>query len=177
MNLFEKDIRPVWNKNLQDEFLSKVANQIYKVINTPDKTVDELKENLSEFFKLYSINDKGIEMANEFAVDYDLYCVDEDLTDVFENLWAVKDEILKREIVNWVKTDKIEPNFKIGDIVQFNQFDRYLSANSLIKGEIVTIWEQTAQYTIYCEELGHVKTGSRRRGTIKNYEDVTVFIQ
>jgi hypothetical protein len=93
---------------------------------------------------------------------------DGELVDIFEGAEPKAYFHHEKLVMKWVASNEIKPEFAIGDKVTFNNGKMY-------QGEITEVRERTAQYTIFCEELGHKKPsnepGMRRLGSIIPFED------
>jgi hypothetical protein len=165
------------------EMITAVAEEIFpKVLEwlgdeapLPDDTeeLEHVKEQVTAAI------DRGLYEGYESAHYLDShYCwsVDADLVDVFEEASWVAYHKHDEMVEQWVTRNRIIPMLKVGDQVVFtSQFKEH-------RGEITEVREKTAQYTIFSEELGHVRKGGpasqgiQRTGTIIAYEDVKAAV-
>jgi hypothetical protein len=113
------------------------------------------------------------------AKDFDSICgymPDEELVNILSSCEHYRYEAEKKLTSEWVAENNIVPKFSIGDKVSF-YYDSgpRKSENKLHAGEIVTVNDQLANYTIFCEEMGHIRSGMGKTGTlgvIKHFEEV-----
>lgn len=89
------------------------------------------------------------------------------LVEVFDHAEADKRSVLDKAVLQWVLDTQVTLRFPVGAKIEF--FDR--SRATRITGEILKLDPQRAQYTVFCEALGHVRKGSGVRGVIRNDED------
>lgn len=65
-----------------------------------------------------------------------------------------------------MKSPMNRPTFAVGDKV------KALYQRKTVEGEIARINAEKAEYTVFCESLGHVKTGCGINGLIVGFEKV-----
>jgi hypothetical protein len=94
---------------------------------------------------------------------------DADLVDILDDAEMEAYSIRQTKVEEWVASNAIRPKKAIGDVVRVNAG----AANGLLAqadGEIVSIDEQRATYTVMVAELGHVRTGVGTHGLVLPYE-------
>lgn len=99
------------------------------------------------------------------------WSVDGELVDIFEeagwDAYRAHDDLVEQ----WAIQNGIVPTLAVGDKVSF------YSMGKDYHGEITEVRTKTAQYTIFCEEMGHVRTignvrsDPRSTGVIIPYEE------
>lgn len=72
----------------------------------------------------------------------------------------------REAVAEWVKVFGVQPSMREGERVTFRH-----RGGKQHTGSVRSINAEQAQYTIFCEELGHVREGLGTHGTILNYED------
>ncbi len=77
------------------------------------------------------------------------------------------DEELKKATDEWIKTEKVQSPFKVGDLVMV----KMRKGTGYIQGEITRIYENDAKVCVFISELGHVKDGIGSHGWVMSYED------
>ena len=91
---------------------------------------------------------------------------DQELVDIMSNFSFKFESAYSKQLLKWIGENNIRPKFSVGDKVKFKVL------GGIQGGEISKVYEDRAQYSIYCESLGHVKTGTGTHGVILNFEDV-----
>jgi hypothetical protein len=92
------------------------------------------------------------------------------LVSTMDSIWVHTSRAHKMCVKEWVKTNGIKPRFKVGDTVNFCRWQSTLKPVN--KGEVIEINKEEGRYSIYSEELGHVREGNGTRASICNWEDV-----
>lgn len=101
------------------------------------------------------------------------WSVDGELVDIFESS-ALYDAYVVA-VRSWVTIHGIKPDRKIGDVVQFrHQDDEFRPCQK--RGEIVGIYTDEAQYTVFCADDRHVWTGIGTHGHVIPYEDIVAVV-
>jgi hypothetical protein len=101
--------------------------------------------------------------------------LDEAGWDADSNLYAAMDDLISKKyeaykmaIEKWVQDNQIKPDCVVGDTVKFK------SKGKEYTGQIITVYENRAEYSVFCEEMGHVKGANcGTRGIILGYEEFT----
>jgi hypothetical protein len=75
-------------------------------------------------------------------------------------------ECVRREVEKWIIDCEITPKYEIGNEVKATV------RNVEYIGEIAAINLKDATYTIFIQELGHVREGVGTHGTIKKFEEI-----
>ena len=137
--------------------------------NNEDLNQEEFEDFIADLKNNFSVYDlfhgdgykiaRSLEKNMYFESDREL--VDE--MDVIPNKFS---ECLRENVENWVKDCEITPKYSIGDEVSV------WVKNVNYIGEISKIYERTAEYSIFIEELGHVREGVGTTGTIKKFEEI-----
>jgi hypothetical protein len=158
-----KSLRPFFNDKMEEELAKVVGEEIYEWGNGTDNTelqqcIEDAKEVLSG-----NIDGNGYELAKDFESDFG-YDPDAEMVEILDSVWYKKNEILNNTIKQWVIDDNIKPEYSVGDTVMFTH-----GREGEVIGEITSIYENTAQYVVCVEILGHEKGKS---GSIVNYEKV-----
>lgn len=98
------------------------------------------------------------------------WSVDGGLVDVFESLslYDAQDKLVRA----WVQEFRIDPTYNVGDVVAFLGVDGVYTVVQK-RGEIVKIDAERAEYTVFCAEDGHVRSGQGTYGYVIPYEDVS----
>jgi hypothetical protein len=127
-----------------------------------EEFVGELKE---EFSCYDLITSDGYTLARDLERHMNINS-NKELSDVMDNIKFECIKCLDENIEKWVKDCNITPKYKIEDEVKVT------IKNVEYIGEITQIYHKKASYSIFVEELGHVKHGSGVLGVIKPFEDI-----
>jgi hypothetical protein len=103
------------------------------------------------------------------TLDDDGWSGDKALVDMMERIISIKEEALLEAIEKWVADNNIKADIAIGERVKFRSFGKEYT------GEITNIYDKRAEYCIYCEQLGHVKSGNGSHGVIIPFERVATL--
>jgi len=127
-----------------------------------EEFVEELKENFtaSDLF-----NSDGYELARDLEKEMGIQS-DSELVDDMNSVSYNCHSCLRVNVEKWVKDCEITPKYSIGDEVSV------WVKNVNYIGEISKIYERTAEYSIFIEELGHVREGVGTTSTIKKFEEI-----
>lgn len=96
----------------------------------------------------------------------ELVAEDDELVKIMAQVAKKKTEVYHRLIKSWVKDNCVSTTKRVGDKIKF------MREGALETGVISRIETDTAQYIVFCEHLGHVKSGLGVQGIYVNYEDV-----
>lgn len=77
------------------------------------------------------------------------------------------DEELKKATEEWIKNEKIQSPFKVGDLVTV----KMRKGVGYIQGEITRVYENEAKVCVFISQLGHVKDGIGSHGWVMSYEE------
>jgi hypothetical protein len=103
----------------------------------------------------------GYELAKhldeEFGVEPDM-----NLIESLDDIGFTAHTALREEIKRWVREAGIVCPFAIGRRVKFKEYE----------GEISVIYQDQGECLIYCENLGHVRSGRGTNGFVASYEDL-----
>jgi hypothetical protein len=124
--------------------------------------VEELQENFTAS-DLFSSD--GYELARDLEKDMG-FDSDSQLVDDMNSISYFCHSCLRVNVEKWVKDCEITPKYSIGDEVSV------WVKNVNYIGEISKIYERTAEYSIFIEELGHVREGVGTTSTIKKFEEI-----
>lgn len=81
-------------------------------------------------------------------------------------------DVLRDATSAWREDNNIEPRFEVGAKVKASEHSR---SKNVYDGEVVTVDQARAQYTVRIPALGHIERGAGKSGTIGlclNWEDV-----
>jgi hypothetical protein len=132
-------------------------------------TDDDRKETIAQLISAGAGFRDGYEVAERLQRRY--YW--EPDTDMVETLNAQRGYDAHRQmVVDWVKAEGIIPAFKVGDRVKVHAWSKDLSSRDWHEGEVLSIYAETAEYSVHIESLGHVKRGSGTHGQLFPFEDV-----
>lgn len=126
-------------------------------------------EGLSEDDALYSIveaitwEDDGFRICRE--LENNGWDCDAEMVDIMDNAAAYKYRHHRELLAEWVKENSITPPLCVSARV------RFVHRGEQRVGTIRSINADAAEYTVFCEELGHVREGLGTHGTIVKYED------
>lgn len=127
---------------------------------------EEFVAQLKEDFSCYDLlNSDGYTLARDLEENMGINS-NKELVDILDNIDFECIKCLDKNIEKWVEDCNITPKHKIGDEV------RVKVKNVEYIGEITSIYNKTASYSIFIEELGHVKNGPGVLGTIKPFEEI-----
>lgn len=97
--------------------------------------------------------------------------VDRDLIDVMDDAMFAIIKARDGAVKEWVTANGIKPELAIGTRVTFNaQFKQHT-------GEITKVDEVMAQYLVFCESRGDVRSGNGTHGSWVPYENVKLIEQ
>ena len=126
----------------------------------------EHQEYINDMYKaLNRTKSQGFDSYKICAVLESLgYDSDENLVEEMTKVWGEVNRLVSKTEKDWVILYDLKPIYKVGDIID-------VEGN---KGEIVSVDESLAKYTIFIEALGHVKSKGIL-GVVRNFEDVQEF--
>ena len=90
----------------------------------------------------------------------------DDLVDVFGEMGVIRHRFHREAVKQWVIDAQIEPSFEVGAKVVFFHKDK----REDVRGEIAKVERETGEYVVFCQSLGHVRTGSGTHGLILPFE-------
>lgn len=91
---------------------------------------------------------------------------DDDLVKIMAQVAKKRVEIYHRLVKSWVKDNLITAKKRVGDNVRFTH------SGKPEHGEITRIEDEIGQYVVFCEHMGHVRSGLGAQGYYVNYEDI-----
>jgi len=105
------------------------------------------------------------------------FCMDGDveLVEICDAISFYHDTEYDKEVKRWVKDNGIELSLSVGDVVEFTR--EKISGPSNMKGEILSVGTNLAEYCIHCPSEGHVKIGVGTRGYIVKCEEILRVIK
>jgi len=146
-----------------EDFKKEVLVKLDKLF--PDEDNGDISDHLVEKMIFYNEID-GYRLAKSLD---DRFYIDSDFetADMLNDLHWELDKVYGKAVKKWIEEQGIKVPFEIGDEVSINVL------NSYVEGEIHYIYEDSARVSVFCESLGHVRSGcSGTLGIIKNCEDV-----
>ena len=130
---------------------------------------NDKEEVTKQLLETIAYHKDGYEMAKDLD-DNESWASNSELVDVLDGLGFRN--VLDKVTLLWIKDNDVKPLFKVGDKVQVNGKDvSGRAAKKIYNGEITAI-QPTGTYTVFIEELGHVRTGNGSHGNILNWEKV-----
>lgn len=137
-----------------------------------DDADDEERERIVQHFVSAM---EGENDAYEVCRDLDLYhgyCPDRELVDLVDRVLRRRHDALDAAERAWVAEVQPAITFEVGDHVTWHRI-RMCKAGTYT-GEVIKVDAERARLHVFCEELGHMRPGERRSGTlaaIVNIED------
>lgn len=144
-----------------DSILPKVMTWLRK--NRDDmSTVEEVRRVLADAIEF---EDDSRRIVNYLA---DHYCwdVNRELQSIMDCVADARRSAHKDLTNKWVLHNGITPRYSAGQRVNFKKDGK------TIEGEVLKVLEETAEYLIFCNSLGHVRTGTGTRGIYVKQEDL-----
>lgn len=92
---------------------------------------------------------------------------DAELVAILNDAAFIRHSVRHKRVRQWVKDWDIKPAVLVGTKVHVRRGFGY------VQGEVIATNAEDATYTVFCESLGHVRSGDGTRGMIANFEDVT----
>jgi hypothetical protein len=142
---------------LINDWQSEVMNQ-----DEFEEFVGDLKNKFSPFDLFHK---DGYQIARILEKDM-WYEPDVHLVDDMDSIPHKCRECVRREVEKWVIDCEITPKYEVGNEV------RVTVRNVEYIGEIAAVNSKDATYTIFIQELGHVREGVGTHGTIKKFEEI-----
>jgi hypothetical protein len=127
-----------------------------------EEFVGDLKNNFSPFDLFHK---DGYQIARRLEKDM-YYEPDVHLVDDMDMLPNRCRQCLCEEVEKWVIDCEITSKYQVGDEVKATV------RNVEYIGEIAAVNSKDATYTIFIQELGHVREGVGTHGTIKKFEEI-----
>ena len=169
MSLFNDiEKRPDFSTMNKIPAIKEVAQQVNDWCN--DETpAEDIERDLSEIYE-YRVYIDGFEAAKTLSDSY-YYEADSELVDILEHASSKFRNHLRNEIKEWVAQNHIKPKYKVGDKVTVSA--KTLRSDKDMKGEVINVYADTAEYTICIPELGHTKgDGVGIKGRVLKFEDL-----
>jgi hypothetical protein len=108
----------------------------------------------------------GYVLAKTLEDDHHWDGVDLSLAEELDYASSILSGYVREKTALWVKQNDIRPKRGVGDIVEIKmQHKKYT-------GEIVKIDAEQAEYVVFVEECGHVKSGQGTNGFIIKFEEI-----
>lgn len=152
----------------------KLAPEVVKWFEQNGDVVDvsEVKEELTCVLSNVFIDCDGYKVAKELEQSFS-YDADSELVAILsENINFYSSDVLSQMTKKWAEDNNVKIELKIGDTVKVKCHSRKNDKLEEFVGEIVNVYEDSAKYSVYIEELGHVRRGIGTHGMIVNCEDV-----
>jgi len=167
---FKGKPRPTVNdKEVKLLVIEKIMPEILVWLNETADNDNNTEEITEQLLDAIGNQKDGYEMARDLERD-ECWDSNSGLVDILDGLDF--HNIMDKVTLLWIKDNDIKPLFKVGDKVQVNGKD--VSGRASKKtyiGEITEI-RPAGTYTVYIEELGHVRKGTGSHGNILNWEKV-----
>jgi len=130
---------------------------------------EDYAEIAEELIKWHSHHD-GYEIA-KLLEDYHGWKISVSVVEDLDSLPNIINNAVRAEIANWSKANNIRLTCKIGDRVAW--LDRW--NHKAYSGDIVGIDGEHGEVTVFCEALGHVRTGVGSHGRILSVEQIQPY--
>jgi len=128
---------------------------------------EEHREILEQLTAACNFNDDGYEVVKALD-DRFMWDVDSELVGVLDAVPFERIGAHKKVVEAWVEQHGPAPKYSVGQRVAF----RWPRCDKKVVGEVTRLEARTAQYVVFCEEIGHVRSGTGTTGVYLNYEDV-----
>ncbi|NJL70549.1 MAG: hypothetical protein HC888_02495 [Candidatus Competibacteraceae bacterium] len=92
-----------------------------------------------------------------------------ELVDAFNSMFFDISRTHEKWVKQWVIENHIKPALKVGDDVVLKNFN---CRGKDVRGKVVEIFTDKAEYIIFCAELGHVRSGTGSYGVVLPFEQV-----
>ena len=149
-----------------DEAYKEMAEEVMDWITDVDVKIDDVINDLKQTFDVNEIlNGDGYFLARELEAKCN-YESDMELANILGVFSFIIRNHCSEAEKKWVIDCEITPKYSVGDKVHVSR------KNKIYEGEIVEIKNDMAQYTIFVEELGHVRSGVGTHGIIERFENV-----
>lgn len=124
---------------------------------------------VAEEIILWHRHDDGYELA-KFLENHHSWGIEvSDVEDLDMVPYDISDAI-RAEIARWVQANGIQPTFKVGDKVTWH--DRW--DNKDFEGEITKVDAEHGEVHVFCEALGHIRSGQGQGRSITTARILTV---
>ena len=128
--------------------------------------LEQLTEAISDSM-FYGLD--GYQIAKSLD-DHSHWDVDSALVEICDNAFHHASGAVSKLTKAWKEKNNIVARFKVGDKVVVKRKHK-----DDVQGEIVTVYDDDAKYSVFCESLGHIRGGEGKcgtLGTIAFFEDV-----
>jgi len=96
------------------------------------------------------------------------WSVDSDLVHIFEEVSFISFKKHDELVAAWVQESGVKPKFSVGAKVSFkDDGDTY-------SGEVTRVNARLGTYVVFCQDLGHVKSGTGTLGVVLPFEDASL---
>jgi hypothetical protein len=156
------------DKEVTDAVVERIFPEIMGWMYEPKhfSSQSEIASIKAELFSAIQYDDDSYDIARN--LEREGWDCGRELVDVLDSVPQYRHEVHKRIIQqNWVLKYGVVPKFSVGDAVVFTLKGKQET------GEITRIHPETAQYTIYCAQHGHVRKGVGVHGHIIDFEACT----
>ena len=173
---FEGKTRPTdYSKEVIMLVVQKIMPEIIEWFESFEEVSEEEIENIRE--QLVNIlnngyDKDGYEIAKELDSRY-YWDSDAELVDILDDLTFLFHDVKSFLVKKWIKDNNISPKYQKGDkvIVDSSMLPRKDRKKERYDGEINHIYED-GSYSIFIEDLGHVREGSGTHGIILYWEKI-----
>lgn len=145
-----------------ERIFPEIIDWMYESNRSPSQSeIDSIK---AELFSAIQYDDDSYNIAKN--LEGEGWDAGRELVDVLDSVSRHRYEAHKKIIhQNWILKHGVVPKFSVGDTVSFALKGKQET------GEITRVHPETAQYTIYCAQHGHVRKGAGTHGHIVNFEE------
>lgn len=133
-----------------------------------DRAEEERDQILDDLADAIEYEDDGFRIAEQLKSNH-YWEPDAGLVEILDRHY--KYDAYKDLVKKWVKENDIKPELAIESSVTVTV------KGKSVNGIITNINNDTAEYTVCCESLGHVRSGIGTHGTILPYEEVKLNVQ
>lgn len=113
-------------------------------------------------------NDEGYELAR--SLERRGYSPDAELVEILDSMTLCRYEAHKKAVAAWVRAHDLRLDLAIGSPVSL-----VVSGKNQV-GEIRDLRPETAEYVVFIESLGHVRSGVGPQGVIVGFEGVAAVV-
>ncbi len=126
---------------------------------------DPLRDDKADLRKALRWNTDGFKLAR----DLDAWCPDAALVEILDGAAFALFDALNEETKAWVAANGIAASLPVGAKVSF------VDSGKTQTGEVTRVHSDVAKYTVFCEALGHVRSGTGTHGFVLAVEDVEMI--
>jgi hypothetical protein len=165
-----------FNHDILELLLDEIAPRAFTILGT---TVTEDWNSIRDDLQSAVEFQDEPHVIEEFLVEHCYWDASVELRALLSEIEGIRNDLHEYQVKRWVLQNGISPQYSKGQQVTFQRQEErrgdeiiWLGEDTTYLGEIVGVFEETAEYLVFCEEFGHVRGQKDRSGILLPFEAV-----